>query len=118
MMRCGILPSVTACKWKQIASMWMPSTNSVPGSRTGQAWAARWRVAISLIAQRLTSAPDVGVAGEHGARDVPGDTHDHLVARARFREFGDQGVPVNRSERPTTLALSRTFVHTAVALSA
>ena len=27
-------PSVTACKWEQIASMWMPSTNSVLGSRT------------------------------------------------------------------------------------
>jgi hypothetical protein len=23
--------------------------------------------------------PDVGIAREHGARDVPGDAHDHVV---------------------------------------
>src|ERR1035437_1925642 len=32
---------------------------------------------------------DMGVTREHGARDVPGDAHDHLVARARFRELRD-----------------------------
>src|ERR1035441_3311291 len=32
--------------------------------------------------------PHVGVAREHGARDVPSDAHDHLVARARRREIG------------------------------
>src|SRR5216683_5080348 len=37
MMRCAIRPSVTACRCEQIASMWMPATNSVLGSRTGQA---------------------------------------------------------------------------------
>src|SRR5216683_6604493 len=37
MMRCAICPSVTACKCEQMASMWMPSTNSVLGSKTGQA---------------------------------------------------------------------------------
>jgi len=31
--------------------------------------------------------PHVGIAREHGARDVSGDTHDHLVARARLREL-------------------------------
>src|ERR1017187_18800 len=52
MMRCGILPSDTACKCKQIASMWMPSTNSVPGSRTGQACimnAFKLRLAFSIF---------------------------------------------------------------------
>jgi hypothetical protein len=29
--------------------------------------------------------PYVGVAREHGARDVPGDAHDRLVARAKLR---------------------------------
>lgn len=29
-----------------------------------------------------------------GARDVPGDAQDHLVARARLRELRDQRVPV------------------------
>ena len=29
-------------------------------------------------------------AREHGARDVPGDAHDHLVAGARFGGDGDQ----------------------------
>ena len=33
--------------------------------------------------------PHMGVAGKHGARDVPGDAHNHLIARARFGEFGD-----------------------------
>src|ERR1035441_2980210 len=51
-MRFGILPSDTACKWKQIASMWMPSTNSVPGSRIGQACimkAFKLRLAFSIF---------------------------------------------------------------------
>ena len=34
--------------------------------------------------------PDMGVAREHDARDVPGDAHDHLVARARLGQFGDE----------------------------
>ena len=38
--------------------------------------------------------PHVGVAREHGAGDVPGDAHDHLVAGARFSEFRDQRVAV------------------------
>src|SRR5437879_6357603 len=38
--------------------------------------------------------PQLGVAREHGARDVPGDTHDHLVASARLREFRDQCVAI------------------------
>jgi hypothetical protein len=38
--------------------------------------------------------PHVGVAGEHGTRDVPGDAHDHLAAGARLREFRYQGVAV------------------------
>jgi hypothetical protein len=36
----------------------------------------------------------VGVAGEHGARHVPGDAHDHLVAGARLGEFRDERMPV------------------------
>jgi hypothetical protein len=36
----------------------------------------------------------VGVAGEHGARDVPGDAHDHLVARARLRKLRHERVAV------------------------
>jgi len=38
--------------------------------------------------------PHVGVTREHGARDVPGDAHDHLVARARLGGLRDQRVPV------------------------
>src|ERR1035437_1035067 len=38
--------------------------------------------------------PDVGVAGKHCARDVPGNAHDHLVARARLRKLRDQRVPI------------------------
>ena len=34
MMRCAIRPSATACRWAQIASMGMPSTNSLVGSST------------------------------------------------------------------------------------
>src|ERR1035441_1914335 len=40
--------------------------------------------------------PHVGVSREHGARNVPGDAHDHLVARARLREFRDQRVAATR----------------------
>ena len=36
----------------------------------------------------------MGVAGEHGARDVACDAHDHLVAGAGLGEFGDQRVAV------------------------
>src|ERR1035441_7522807 len=32
--------------------------------------------------------PDVGVAREHGARDVPEDAHDHFVVRAGFACIG------------------------------
>src|ERR1035437_1054126 len=35
--------------------------------------------------------PYVGIAGKHGARDVPGDAHDHLVASSRIVEFRCQG---------------------------
>jgi len=42
----------------------------------------------------LSLYPYVGVAREHGAGDVPGDAHDHLIAGARLREFRDQGVAV------------------------
>ena len=35
-------------------------------------------------ARRRRLHPHVGVAREHGARDVPGDAHDHLVAGARL----------------------------------
>ena len=38
--------------------------------------------------------PHVGVPGKHGARDVAGYAHDHLVAGARFSEFRDQHVAV------------------------
>ena len=38
--------------------------------------------------------PHVGVARQHGARDVPGDAHDDFIARARLGEFRDQGVAV------------------------
>jgi hypothetical protein len=38
--------------------------------------------------------PHVGVPREHGARDVPWDAHDHLVAGARFGRFRDQRVAV------------------------
>jgi hypothetical protein len=38
--------------------------------------------------------PDVRVAGEHGARDVPRDTHDYLVTGSRLGEFGHLGVAV------------------------
>ncbi len=41
--------------------------------------------------------PHVRVPREHGARDVAGDAHDHLVARARFGKLRYQGVPVTRS---------------------
>ena len=42
----------------------------------------------------LRLRPHMGVAREHRARDVPGDTHDHFVAGARFRKFRDQRVAV------------------------
>jgi hypothetical protein len=38
--------------------------------------------------------PHVGVTRKHGARDVPGDAHDHFVAGPRFCQFGDQRMPV------------------------
>ena len=38
--------------------------------------------------------PHVGIAREHGARDVAGRTHDHFVARTRLGELRDQCVPV------------------------
>src|ERR1017187_3462041 len=48
----------TACKCKQIASMWMPSTNSVLGSRTGQACimnAFKLRLAFSIFSGSIWS---------------------------------------------------------------
>jgi hypothetical protein len=42
----------------------------------------------------LKFRPWAGRAGENGARDVPADAYDHIVARARFREFRDQRTPV------------------------
>jgi hypothetical protein len=36
----------------------------------------------------------VGVAREHGARDVPGGAHDHFVPRARLGELRDQRVAI------------------------
>ena len=38
--------------------------------------------------------PRVGVAREHGARDVASNAHDHLVACARLGEFRHQRVAV------------------------
>ena len=44
---------------------------------------------------RAASLPSAhGVGRERCARDVPGDAHDHLVARAGLRELGDQRVPI------------------------
>jgi hypothetical protein len=36
----------------------------------------------------------MGVAREHGPRDVPGDAHDDLITGTRLSEFGYQRVPV------------------------
>jgi hypothetical protein len=49
-----------------------------------------------LLVQRmaLDFHPHVGVARQHGARDVPGNAHDHLGARTRLGEFRDQRVAV------------------------
>ena len=55
------------------------------------------RCALPLdVFQRLPLGlgPGVAVAREHGARDVPGDAHDHLGAGARLCELRDQGVTV------------------------
>src|SRR5258706_11322120 len=41
--------------------------------------AARWRVAISVEPAPLRLRPHVGVAREHGPRDLPSDAHGHLV---------------------------------------
>jgi hypothetical protein len=38
--------------------------------------------------------PHVGVAREHGARSVPGDAHDRLVASAGLGKFREQRVAV------------------------
>lgn len=38
MMRSRMRPSVTACKWSQMARTWIPPTKTVLGSRTGHAW--------------------------------------------------------------------------------
>jgi uncharacterized protein (DUF433 family) len=38
--------------------------------------------------------PDVRIAGQHRPRDVARDPHDHFLARAGFREFRDERVPV------------------------
>ena len=66
--------------------------------RSSSVWrfssAASWRAAISSRARRLASIRNVRVARQHGARDVPGDAHDHLVARSGLREFRDQRVAV------------------------
>ena len=43
---------------------------------------------------------DVGVAGKHSARDVPGDAHDHFVAGARLSEFRYQGVAIIMPSAP------------------
>ena len=70
-------------------------------------------VALALLVGRILSRgdlvegaplrfhPHVGVAREHGARDVSGDAHDHLVTRARLRELRDQRVVVNRAISPS-----------------
>jgi len=36
----------------------------------------------------------MGVAGKHGARDVPGDAHDDFVACAGLRKLGDERMAV------------------------
>jgi hypothetical protein len=63
-------------------------------SQTG--WYRRLRLANSdfIEGAPLRFHPHVGVARKHGAGDVPGDAHDHLVARARFRQFRNQRVTV------------------------
>jgi hypothetical protein len=38
--------------------------------------------------------PNVGVARPHGPRDVPGNAHDHLVAKAELGEFRHQRVAI------------------------
>ena len=38
--------------------------------------------------------PNLGAMRRHGARDVPGDAHDHLGACVQLGEFRDQRVAV------------------------
>jgi hypothetical protein len=42
--------------------------------------------------------PHVGIPGEHGARDVPGDAHDYLVAGTRLGELRDQRVAITPTD--------------------
>jgi hypothetical protein len=49
--------------------------------------------------------PHVGVAREHGARDVPRDAHDHFVARSGLGDLPDERVPViAEQDRPGGLS--------------
>src|ERR1700732_222077 len=77
MMRCGILPSVTACKWQQIASMWMPSTNSVPGSRTGQACIT------NAFNRRLAFSIFTGSSWNLGSCEEPLEVLEFFIAESR-----------------------------------
>jgi hypothetical protein len=51
----------------------------------------------------------VGVAREHGARDVPGDTHKHVVARPRLGELRDQRMAIVVPAPDDTRFVARRF---------
>jgi hypothetical protein len=48
----------------------------------------------SLKGVTLRFVSDVAEARKHLARNVTGNRHDRLVARAAFRQLGDQRVPI------------------------
>jgi hypothetical protein len=49
---------------------------------------------VRIRGQDRTRAGTTRIAGQHGARDVPGDAHDHVVACATLRQLCDQRVTV------------------------
>src|SRR5258708_24278925 len=82
MMSCGVRPSVTACRWAQIASMWMPSTRSVLGSRICQACI---RKAFKL---RLAFSVFTASRRNFGSFQEPLELIDFLIAESRVINCG------------------------------